>query len=60
MTVIEIPSHAALPRQYVYDMYIAAALEQAQAEFAARHPAYDCPAVYYCGQRFWFVMEWKR
>ena len=32
-------------------------LALAQAEFAARYPGYDCPAVYWCGARFWFVME---
>ncbi|MHB8961999.1 MAG: hypothetical protein ACYC5K_02480 [Saccharofermentanales bacterium] len=60
MTVIEIVAHGQLPATHLYDLFVAGSLAQAQAEFAARYPAYNCPAVYVCGARFWFVMEWKR
>ena len=60
MTVIEITSHGQLPLTHLYDLFAADTLAQAQAEFVARYPGYDCPAVYVCGARFWFVMEWIR
>ena len=59
MTAIEIPAHVALPRQYTYWHMTASSLDEALAVFARRYPHYDT-TVYYCGTRFWFVMDFRR
>jgi len=58
MATIEIASHVALPHNHTYSYWTGVSLAEVQAEFEKRYPWYSCPAVYWHGNHFWFVMEW--